>query len=385
MNKLMLTTILLTGYLTTYSQKTTITYYDSAWQLTTKNFAQYYRTGIIDTKKFQYHGEVKDYFMNGKLQMKGTFQANIKIDTFYFYYPSGVLMTKGLYQNNIRYGIWTNYYENGKIKDKVFFDDGFICALEYYEEDGTSKLTNGTGEWKTEYYNDLMKEVVNVTGHYKDTLRHGTWEFYRESLIPGITHAQKLECIEEYDNGNFIKGKYYWGGGGIQDIGQPTMNILPETKKFEKLETWTASKYASIEAYPYLTFLPKVDSSVFPVDQLAEFPGGLDSLTSTIRKNMKLPKTYIASQKLRSSTFIIMINETGKLKITEDPSGPSLMTFPDNQLFHDRSLKTIKRLPNWTPASRNSKNVVNHFMLTIYMDNGQITVQLLSQNEKNRY
>lgn len=384
MIRVILTTILLTTLGATYSQKIAITYHDSTWLLTTKNFAQYYRTGIITTGKYQYYGEVKDYYMNGTLQMKGKFSANIKVDTFYFYYPNGTLMTKGLYENNIRYGIWTNYYANGSIRDKILFNGDFICALEYYEEDGSPKMTKGTGEWKTEYYNDLVREIINVTGQYKDTLRHGTWKSYRKSLIPGITHEQKLECVEEYDNGKFIRGKYYWGGGGIQDIGQPTMNILPETKKFEKLEKWSASKYASIEAYPYLKFLPKVDSSVFPLDKLAEFPGGIDSLTSTIRKNMKLSKAYIASQKLRSSMFIIMIDETGKLKITEDPSGPSLMSFPDNQIFHDQSLKAIKKLPNWTPASRNNKNVVNHFMLLIHMDSGQITVQLLSRNEKSR-
>jgi len=352
--------------------------------LTTKTFGQYYRTGIIDTNKFQYYGEVKDYYMNGKLQMKGKFQANIKIDTFYFYYPSGILMTKGLYQNNIRYGIWTNYYENGKIRDKLVFNGDFICALEYYEEDGTPKMINGTGEWKTEYYNDLVREVINVNGQYKDTLRHGIWKSFRRSLIPGITHEQKLECVEEYDNGKFIKGKYYWGGGGIQDIGQPTMNILPESKKFEKLENWTASKYASIEAYPYLKFLPKGDSTVLPVDKLAEFPGGLDSLTKIFQKNMKLSKSYIASQKLRSSMFYIQISEAGKLKITNDPHKSIGHLYPDNQVFYERVMNTIKKLPNWTPAIRNNKKVKNYFMFTVHMDNGQISIQLLSLNEKNK-
>lgn len=384
MNKSILTTILLTFSLTTYSQKIAITYYDSTWLLTTKDFGQYYRTGIIDKKKFQYYGEVKDYFMNGKPQMKGKFQANIKVDTFYFYYPNGQLMSKGLYQNNLRYGIWTNYYETGRIKDKVFFNGGFICALEYYDDNGNAQMTNGTGIWRTKYYDDLIRDVVEIEGLYKDTLRHGTWKSYRTSSIPSITKERKLECVEEYENGKFIKGKYYWGGGGIQDIGRPTMNILPETNKFEKLEKWISSKYASIEAYPYLTFLPKVDSTVFPVDKLAEFPGGLDSLTSLIQKSMKLSKSYIASQKGRSSMFIIMIEATGKLKITEDPSGSSLMTFPDNQIFHDQSLKAVKKLPNWTPALRNNRNVVNHFMLAIHMDSGQITVQLISRNEKSR-
>lgn len=382
MIRAILTTILLTTLGTTYSQKIAITYHDSTWLLTTKNFAHYYRTGIITTDKYQYYGEVKDYYMNGTLQMKGKFNANIKVDTFYFYYPNGKLMTKGPYQNNIRYGIWTNYYENGRIKDRVAFNGDFICALEYYDENGIPKMVDGTGEWETEYYNDLVREIINVKGMYKDTLRHGTWKSYRKSLIPGISHEQKLECVEEYDNGKFIKGKYYWGGGGIQDIGQPTMNILPETKKFEKLEKWTASKYASIEAYPYLKFLPKTDSTVFPVDKLAEFSGGLDSLTRTFQKNMKLSKSYIASQKGRSSMFYIMITEEGKLKITNDPHKNMAHLYPDNQIFYERVMNTIKKLPDWTPAIRNNKKAKNYFMLTIHMDNGLISVQLLTLNEK---
>ena len=73
MIRVILTTILLTTLGTTYSQKIAITYHDSTWLLTTKNFGQYYRTGIITTDKYQYYGEVKDYYMNGTLQMKGKF------------------------------------------------------------------------------------------------------------------------------------------------------------------------------------------------------------------------------------------------------------------------------------------------------------------------
>jgi hypothetical protein len=382
--RILLTTFLLTIFGTTYSQKIAITYYDSAWLLTSKTFGRYYRIGFIDTTKYQYSGQVTDYYMNGKLQMKGKFIANSKVDTFYFYYPSGNLMMKGPYQNNTRYGVWTNYYENGGIKDKVFFNGDFICALEYYDEAGTSRMINGTGDWETEYYNDLVMGIINVKGHYKDTLRHGTWKFYKKSLIPGISHKQKLECIEEYDHGRFIKGKYYWGGGGVQDIGEPTINILPEARKFKKLEQWEASKYASIETYPYLKFLPNADSAIFFVDKLAAFPGGMNSLTGIFQENMKLCKSYIASQKLRSSTFYILISEEGELKITDDPYRELGHLHPDNQAFYGRVKKILKKLPTWTPAVRDGKKVKNYFMFSVYMDNGKISVQLLSLHEKRK-
>jgi len=385
MTRFILTAVFLPAFFSAYSQKIAITYHDNAWLLTTKTFSQYYRVGIIDTVKYQYYGEVKDYYMNGKLQMKGTFKANIKVDTFYFYYPNGQLMTKGSYEGNIRYGIWTNYYENGRVKDKVFFNGDFICALEYYDMNGTPKLINGTGEWEAVYYNDMVMQVINVKGAYKDTLRHGIWNYYTKSLIPeieGVSGVTRLECTEEYDNGRFIKGKYYWGGGGIEDIGRPTMNIFPETIKFEKLDNWAASKYASIQSYPYLKFLSETDSTVFPVDKLAEFPGGIDSLTTIFRTNMKLSRSYIASQKLRSSMFYIVITENGKLKITDDPYKGTAHLYPDKQVFHGRVMNTIKKLPDWTPAIRNNKNVENYFMLAVDMDNGLINVQLLTLNEK---
>ena len=53
----------------TYSQKKIVTYYDKLWRLTTKDFAEYSRISYIDTVKYQYTGEVKDFYINGSLQM----------------------------------------------------------------------------------------------------------------------------------------------------------------------------------------------------------------------------------------------------------------------------------------------------------------------------
>jgi hypothetical protein len=152
-------------------------------------------------------------------------------------------------------------------------------------------------------------------------------------FMPWITHERKLECLEEYENGMFVRGKYYWGGGGVQDIGRPTMNILPETDKFNKLENWDFSKYASIEAYPFLEFLPNVDSTVFPVDKLAEFPGGIDFLTKIVRNNIKLSKSYIASQKLRSMLFEIRIKRQREIENNRVPKRANPHVISDKSAF----------------------------------------------------
>lgn len=179
--KSLLTVVFFLTFLPSYSQIMAITYYDDSWQLTPKNFGKYFRIGVLDTVKYQYFGEIKDHYVSGKLQMKGKFQANVKVDTFYFYYSSGQLKTQGAYQNNVRYGIWTNYYENGKIKDKIASHNNFLGVLEYYDENGNPKITKGTGIWETEYIHDQVKEQITLKGGFKDTLRHGTWTYYKKA------------------------------------------------------------------------------------------------------------------------------------------------------------------------------------------------------------
>lgn len=366
-----------------FSQKVAVTFYDSSWLLTTRNHANFYRVGLIDTTNYHYYGEVKEYYMNGNMSMKGIFNANQKVDSFYFYYPSGKLRIQGYYRDNIRYGVWTYYHENGKVKDKLVFNYSFICAIESYDSTGVAKINNGTGKWDFQYYNDSAKSIITVKGEYKDTLRHGDWNYYERS--EGRINVDRLECVEKYNNGRFVKGKYLRGGGGIQNIGSPTINILPESTKFEKLENWKATKYASIESYPYLKFLPALDSTELPLDSLAKFPGGLDSLASHFRHEMKFSKSYIESQKERSFMLIIAIDENGELEIFQDPSKASLNLYPTNQTFYNNAMKAVKNLPEWKPAIRNGQKAKNYYTLSISMEDGVISTLLHSRNELTRH
>ncbi len=381
MSRVLLITIFLFTYSHCRAQKVLTTYYDSRWYLTIKELAQYYRIGVIDTNDYHYEGSVKDYYISGNLQMRGTFVAGAKMDSIFFYYPNGKIETQGEYWNNKRDGIWVNYYINGNIHDRIDFRDSFLNALDCFDENGNSILKNGTGTWITKYYNDNSSQVIYIKGHYKETLRDSTWNYFTEDSFP--YREKRLYCTETYKNGIFIKGTRYCGGGGIQRLTEPSFLILPESSKFKKTEKWHCSKYVSILDYPMLKFLPKADSSYFSVDRLAEFPGGIDSLTKVFTQKVKFLRHYINSQKLRTSEFEITIDENGKLKITQDPNKIAVTYFPDNQIFYDKVRNTIKKLPTWKPALRGNKKVANHFLLFVHIDNGAIGIELLSRNQKN--
>lgn len=373
--------LLLTSFSQIFSQKLVTIYYNPYWFLSTKEYSEYYRVAMIDTTNYKFYGFVKDYYKNGNLQMTGSYQENIKNGKFNFYYHSGNLKTVGYYKDNKRLGIWTNYYENGKIKEKIVFNDFFLSVLEYYDENGNPKVIKGTGDWETHYFNDFGMSNVTITGSFKDSLRHGTWKYYTDYLSRDENQYEKMPLIEVYENGKFISGEFYKYDGSIQKMNISTVKVLPETTKFENIENWKTSIYASKDEYPFLKFLPKVDSSYFPVNRLAVFPGGSDSLTSQISRQLNFKKSYIKSQKLCICMFKIIINEKGILEIEEDQNTSMLKLYPGNTLFYRQVLKALKNSPKWDPAVLNNRNVKNHFMLTISMENGIIKAIFHSINQ----
>jgi len=351
MIRVLFTAILFLVFGPAYSQKISVTYYDSSWLLTTKKSAKYYRTGVIDTIKYQFHGEVRDYYMNAKLQMKGRYRANIKVDTFYFYYPTGQLKTKGRYLDNVRYGVWTNYYEHGKIRDKVVFNRDFIAVIEYYDKDGNPKMVNGTGEWETEYYNDLVKKVITIRGAYKDTLRDGKWNYYQHALTREGKHELRLECTEVYKEGKFVKGGYFFGGDGNRDLRSPVYNVLPEALKFENTENWMRTHTLSIESYPYLKFLPKLDTIAmqnagewYKVDQTPKFRGGISNFYSYVDREFKCSGADLGTDNVIYVEFVV--DSTGFIR----KGSVKFMESDMAQVCKDRLVSTLESCPKWTPG-----------------------------------
>ncbi|MDO9255966.1 MAG: hypothetical protein Q7U54_10675 [Bacteroidales bacterium] len=351
----------------------TKTYYDLSWKLTTKNLAYYCRVGFVDTVRYQYYGVVNDYYVTtGKLQMTGNYQANVKNGSFKFYYPDGSLKTEGFYKDNLRYGTWTNYYKNGGLKDQVLYEDIFVKALAYYDSSGVQAMNNGTGEWQTEYFNDLTYEYIQIKGNYLKSKMEGIWNFYSRKLNGGIPGESQLQCSEKYHNGRFVSGKQF-GYGQIRDLDTPKQNMIQESEKFINTETWEQTKYACIEEYPNLKFLKEVDSTVFPVDSFAVFPGGMDSVATEIWREIKLPKSYVENHPTELHFIDFFIDQNGKLIIKDEKSY--------DDIFYKQAIQSIRKLSGWKPAKRNSQNVINYFTVRVREANGNVMVDLLSENE----
>ncbi len=101
-----------------------VLYYDSLWQICNKEDASFYRVSQKEHDTIF----VKDYYINGQLQMSGSYldeKCEIKNGLFTFYYQNGQKSSEGFYRNNTREGDWK--YWNGKGEE-----EGFVESMPEY-------------------------------------------------------------------------------------------------------------------------------------------------------------------------------------------------------------------------------------------------------------
>jgi hypothetical protein len=91
--------------------------------------------------------------------------------------------------------------------------------------------------------------------------------------------------------------------------------------------------------------------------KMAEFPGGIDSLTVFIQKNFELPKGDYKERKGKvKSTFIIdTLGKVGNINIVEKLE----------KNYDYASYEVISKIPNWKPAEiENGKKVKIKILIT---------------------
>lgn len=225
-----LTTYLIILFInSSFSQDTTIIYYDKDWKIISdKELASYYRK-TVKNQASEYN--VIDYYLNGKIQMTGSYKdklQKIKAGHYVYYYENGIRQSEGDYLNNMKVDRWIYWHENG-IKElegdmkngkkegiwTEWYDNGQKLTVGKYtldRQDGTwvswfdtgetlseGNLVNGylDGIWKIFYksgqtkYLKVFKEkfivsetgyyvnnVIKYKGDYKKGEKHGEWKFY---------------------------------------------------------------------------------------------------------------------------------------------------------------------------------------------------------------
>ena len=160
---------------------TTVNYYDSQWEVSSKEKASFYREVYLQSSG---RASVKDYYIDGKLQMTGRYRSdalNVRHGDFVYYHVNGEVSSKGSFAGDHKTGPWQWFHPDASLKEKGSYD----------------KRGLKTGTWRSWYENGK----TDFEGSFKKDRRIGTWHWYHRS--------GELSAVEQYSDGKVTETMYY--------------------------------------------------------------------------------------------------------------------------------------------------------------------------------
>ncbi|MGN6214238.1 energy transducer TonB [Parafilimonas sp.] len=183
-------------------------YFDQNWSICEKPVAEYYRVCTLNKEKsIFYKGDVEDYFINGKLEMKGHYSNDGKKNgAFIFYNKNGELVKNGLYKDNEMKGDWLYYDNLGRMVVHYICNSSTDFTPELIiNNNGDTLLKDGNGRFSFDVQKDLpnifpVSATYIVEGEVKNHMKNGTFKYSSFT-------STKYEAVytEIFKDGRFIR------------------------------------------------------------------------------------------------------------------------------------------------------------------------------------
>ena len=154
-------------------------YYDKDWRETKFiTDAKYYRIGSRDSIG-RWQGAVRDYYLTGKIQMKGSYKDDLRDGVFIYYTDRDAYSSAGVCSGEFAVGKWEEFHWNGKIEREVQHDPEYYVKTIWDSLDNAMVL-NGNGTYKRWYSNGMLAEE----GEYRNGKQEGYWYGYHPNGEP---------------------------------------------------------------------------------------------------------------------------------------------------------------------------------------------------------
>uniref|UniRef100_UPI00404AAF12 rhomboid family intramembrane serine protease n=1 Tax=Fulvivirga sp. TaxID=1931237 RepID=UPI00404AAF12 len=175
-------------------------FYDSLWVPTDQWKAEFYRIGFKDSLD-RWTGFVHDYYMDGKIQMKGSYKAGLKDGVFIYYSKNNTYEAAGRYVNETHTGKWEYFHENGELQSEMRYQ-ARAYLINSWDQNGKITVSEGNG-YVAEYHSNGVIKSYTV---YRDGIRDSTsFGYYKNG---------QLKFREKYENGLLVYGEANEPDGG---------------------------------------------------------------------------------------------------------------------------------------------------------------------------
>lgn len=273
--------------------------------------ADYIRTTSIDKNNENLY-DVADYFLNKKLKRIGnSLNSNAMpkyVGNVIGYYSDGKKAYEEAYVMGDLLGSSTYYNPNGTVLKKVFYsrDDKNrrVGKMEELNDSLGNSILDKEGNG---FYRVIEKKGEIVEGNYLKGYKNGTWTT--------INTSENETYFEEYQNGEFIKGKAVDANG-------------------------KATKYVEIEALP-------------------TFDGGISAFGSFLSRDLRYPPEA-RSNNVEGRVFIqFFVEEDGSLTGAKVARGIG-------RGCDEEALRVMNKSPKWNPGTYRGKPIRVSYTIPIF-------------------
>lgn len=271
-------------------------YFDNYYYLVDKNcqFKSIERVSQFIVAKNVFHGEFKDFALNGKIVLTGFYNEGVKEGIFTAYHPNGEKKWEVMFENDRPTGTWNYYYPDGKPMFVVNYGNMGVKITTVWDQVGIKRVEEGNGnyEFKMPYvfYNEYGFPFFERKGKLKDGVPTGYWTTH----VVDEKNRKTLLAEEIYSKGGFLTEAYNLFLD--EEYTQP-MSILP-TEYFTTAETLNFKECSFDDYSGFYTYLSdKFNSILTSVSGIEPFE---DDFTVQIALSSKgYPKKATAVKALK--------------------------------------------------------------------------------------
>jgi antitoxin component YwqK of YwqJK toxin-antitoxin module len=308
---------------------------------------------------------------------------------FNFYFPDGKKRAEGVFEDGVRNGKFRFFYPNGKPSSERYYDEGMPTGKwQYWYDDGTLKATVGYEKVTTAQRDSLFtaltfaanetrgQEIADYKGFYGKTegqleeteagrnynrkkimgeLMNSPFNFFRSYII-SYAHPDG-PAVFYYPNGK-KKAEVMYSHG--EPTGTWTYYAENETERSMRLEK---GQVVAVDGAPVAEYIAErarnqnaaMQDKVFTsVEQMPEFPGGVQALREYINNNMK-PLTDTASGKATVKFTVGLDGKLNDIKFMRSISKES-----DAEIT-----RMLQAMPAWRPGKQNGVQVKVYYTLPV--------------------
>ncbi|MDR3681971.1 MAG: TonB family protein [Flavipsychrobacter sp.] len=339
-------------------------YLNDKWKPASKSEAAFYR---LTWPKENDHYKVEDHFLDGKLQMSGSYlsadaENKAARDGHFVYYDhEGNIKSEGSFSAGQHMGKWEIYFNGSSyIKEQLqyradssFYGIFYDSILHTTKYEGEVKSKKRTGIWKSYFRNSSI--VREQTEYGEDSFAYRIWYDSTSHTILGESKSRGKCPIDT--------ARYYYAGTHaiIEEVVYTNCKktILRDYYKegtLQRLESYNNDTMS--EGHIYDATGKEVPFSKKPFTFVQQMPQPTVDLNQYLRENLFYPE-FARRHNIEGRVVTkFVVNEDGTVSNLQIVKGIGAGC-------DEAAMRVISEMPKWKPGKQNGQPVKVFFTLPI--------------------